>query len=160
MGEIMRKYLAAVAVAAVAAMATPAVATTFPTLTTIYIGTGLRDDGGGQFDGIATVIHCSNVSGVTASVRFLLLNSSGGVGFSTTVSVNHGATFIAGTHNAVAYVENQSLGGAASNNGVINIESTQSGVFCMANTIDAAAAKPVGVPLRLVRVNPHPGTLE
>jgi hypothetical protein len=149
-----------VVTALVATLGQPADAITFPSLTTIYVGTGLRDDGGGQFDGIATVIHCSNVSGVTASVRFLMLTSAGSVGFSHTTSLNHGATFIAGTHNTVAYVENQSLGGAASNNGVVNIESTQSGVFCMANTIDAASTSPTGVPLRLVRVNPHPGTVE
>lgn len=143
-----------------AIVASPASAITFASLTTIYVGTGLRDDGGGLNDGVSTVFHCSNVSGAAASVRFLLLNSAGSFAFSHTTSLNHGATFIATTHSTLAYVENQSLGGAASNNGVINIESTQSGVFCMANTIDASAAAPAGVPLRLVRVNPHPGTAE
>ena len=44
--------------------------------------------------------------------------------------------------------------------GVINIESTQSGVFCTAKTIDASATFPDGVILPLVRVNPHPGTVD
>ena len=44
--------------------------------------------------------------------------------------------------------------------GGINIESLQSGVFCNAMTIDAAAGTPIGVTLPLVRVNPHPGTVQ
>ena len=46
------------------------------------------------------------------------------------------------------------------NEGVVNIESLQSGVFCNAKTIDAAADSRIGVTLPLVRVNPHPGTVE
>ena len=58
------------------------------------------------------------------------------------------------------YGENDILATGNLNGGVVNIESTQSGVFCSAVTIDAAAISPDGVPLRLVRVNPHPGTVE
>jgi hypothetical protein len=44
--------------------------------------------------------------------------------------------------------------------GVVNIESTESGMFCSAMLLDAAASAPHGVALHLVRVNPHPGTVE
>jgi hypothetical protein len=44
--------------------------------------------------------------------------------------------------------------------GVVNIESTQSGVFCTAEVLDAAASAPTGIARHLVRVNPHPGTVE
>ena len=43
--------------------------------------------------------------------------------------------------------------------GVINIESTQSGVFCNAIFLDAAGGG-LAFNLPLVRVNPHPGTVE
>jgi hypothetical protein len=64
------------------------------------------------------------------------------------------------THSVAAYAENFSLGTGTVAEGAINIESTQSGVFCNAKTIDAAAAFPDGMIIPLVRVNPHPGTVE
>ena len=73
----MKKYLAAVALAV--ALAQPAAAVTFPTLTTIYVGSGVYDDGSGSATGTATAIHCSNVSGVSVQVRVLVLSSVGGV---------------------------------------------------------------------------------
>jgi len=42
----MKTKLSIVALAA--ALTQPAAATTFPTLTTIYIGSGVRDDGGAR----------------------------------------------------------------------------------------------------------------
>ena len=50
-------------------------AVTFPSLTTIYVGSGVYDSGGGAHLGSATTFHCSNVSGVTATIRFHVLNS-------------------------------------------------------------------------------------
>ena len=64
---------------ALAALAQPASAITFPTLTTIYVGAGVKDDGGAGDAGIATSFLCSNVSGRTADIRFLVLNHSGSV---------------------------------------------------------------------------------
>ena len=43
--------------------------------------------------------------------------------------------------------------------GVINIESTQSGVFCSAFIVDAADAGEMA-PIHLVRINGHPGAEE
>ena len=44
--------------------------------------------------------------------------------------------------------------------GTVNIEATNSGVFCTAMIVDAASGNVDGVDLHLVRVNPHPGTVE
>lgn len=44
--------------------------------------------------------------------------------------------------------------------GTVNIEATESGVFCTAMIVDADTAGPNGIALNLVRVNPHPGTVE
>jgi hypothetical protein len=143
-----------------AGLAAPASAITFPSLTTIYIGSGVRDNGGADNAGTATVFHCSNVSGVTAQIRWLVLDHLGGVVGNKTLSAAHGQTRTASTHRAAPYAEDSDLDTGSVAEGVINIESTQSGVFCTAKTIDASLASPVGVPIDLVRVNPHPSTVE
>ena len=53
-----------------AAPTQPAGAVTFPSLTTIYVGSGVRDDGGAANLGLATTFICSNVSGVTTTSAF------------------------------------------------------------------------------------------
>ena len=86
----MRKYLAAVSLAAI--LAQPAAAVTFPTLTTIYVGSGVLDDGSAANLGEATSIHCSNVSGVSVDVRVLILGANGAAQGSVTRTLAHGAT--------------------------------------------------------------------
>jgi hypothetical protein len=155
----MKKYLAAIALAA--ALAHPASATTFPSLTTIYIGSGVRDDGGGANTGVATIFMCSNVSGLSAQVRFLVLTSGGLVLGQHTRTMAHGRTFTAATHLTATFFDDVDLGFGSVGQGVINIEATQSGVFCTAAVVNADAADAAqGIPLHLVRVNPHPGTVE
>jgi hypothetical protein len=152
--------LAIVAVAFAATFAQPVSAVTFPSLTTIYLGSGVKDDGSATNTGTATTFHCSNVSGVTTTVRFLVLRADGGVAASVSTPLEHGQTATISTHLTNAYAETDSLATGTVGEGVINIESTQSGVFCTAKTISASAAFPDGVTLDLVRVNPHPGTVE
>ena len=154
----MKTYLFAAALAV--ATAQPVNAATFPTLTTIYLGSVVRDDAGAANVGVATVFHCTNVSGVSASLRFLVLGTTGVVEADFTVPVAHGRTWTAATHNTAAYVEDTPLETGAVTEGVINIEATQSAIFCNAKTIGAANSIPIGVALPLVRVNPHPGTVE
>jgi hypothetical protein len=43
--------------------------------------------------------------------------------------------------------------------GVLNIESFQSAVFCSVSVINAAGPMS-GIPLHMVRINPHPGAVE
>jgi hypothetical protein len=156
--DTMKQHL--IIVTLVAALAQPAGAVTFPSLTTIYVGSGVRDDGGASGVGSATTFHCSNVSGVAATIRFLVLYSDGEIAISFPTPVQHGRTYTASTHATVAYIENTSFNVGSISEGVINIESTQSGVFCNAKSIDASTVAPIGVTLPLVRVNPHPGTVE
>ena len=155
----MKKLFVAAALAAT--LAQPASATTFPTLTTIYIGTGVYDDGGIVQDGSATVFQCTNVSGVSANVRFLVLSSAGVALGSATLTIPHGGTRTAGTHNTSFFAEDVLLhAGTVNLNGAINIESTESAVFCTGNITDALNDPDYSFALRLVRVNPHPGTVE
>jgi len=158
----MKTTLTAIALAA--ALAQPAAAVTFPTLTTIYVASGVTDSGSAAETGVATVFSCSNVSGLIASVRFLFLradgSSAGNINYTTGAgtAINHGVTRIAATH-ATALFAGASISGVIAH-GVVNIESTQSAVFCTGMIVDAAATVPNGIDLHLVRVNPHPGTVE
>jgi len=155
----MRKSFAAIVFALAAALAPSASAITFSKFTTIYIGSGVRDDGNLDDVGIATTFQCTNVSGVSTMIRFVVLSATGAVILSRTEPAAHGATLTASTHPTVAYAETDFLDTGAVE-GAVNIESLQSGVFCTAKTISASAAYPDGVALDLVRVNPHPGTVE
>jgi hypothetical protein len=163
-GVVMRKaYVGFVfpsLLAASIAAGSPASAITFSKLTTIYVGAGVRDDGGADHIGVATSFHCSNVSGLTATVRFVVLAQNGSSAGSFTANVVHGSAITVSTHATNAYIETHSIGTGGLHPGVVNIESTQSGVFCTAEVIHAASTVPVGVSRNLVRINPHPGTVE
>ena len=151
----MKKLFVAAALAVT--LAQPATAITFPSLTTIYVGSGVYDDGATENAGTATSLHCSNVSGQNASVRVLIISSVGSVLASLTDSVSHGRTVSYSTH--LTTFQEVPLATGAVTQGVVNIEATQSGVFCSAMIVPAGAVA-TGVALHLVRVNPHPGTVE
>jgi len=157
----MRKSFAAFAFAAVA-LAQPAFAVTFSKLTTIYIGSGVYDSAASDNLGTATAVHCSNVSGVSVQVRVLILGGDGAVAGSLTRTLAHGATVTFSTHETSLFFDRDNslaTGGVAQ--GVVNVEATNSAVFCTAAVIDAAGNPPVfTMPIHLVRVNPHPGTVE
>jgi len=155
----MKHPLAVVALAA--ALAQPASATTFPTLTTIYIGSGVADSGTAENTGSATAFSCTNVSGVSANLRFVILRPNGTVAGSATATIGHGETRTTATHGTVFFFELLAVSpGIVVREGGVNIETTQSAVFCTAKVVDAAAVTPNGFDLPLVRVNPHPGTVE
>jgi hypothetical protein len=155
----MKTYLAAAAL--IGALAQPAAAVTFPTLTTIYVGSGVYDSSDAADTGIATSVHCSNVSGVSVQVRVLILSRSGVVEGSLTRTLAHGATHTFSTHETVIFDDldgDLATGGVAQ--GVVNVEARNSAVFCTAHIVDAAGTPAFMGDLHLVRVNPHPGTVE
>ena len=153
-------FVAATALAA--ALAQPASALTFSSLTTIYVGSGVFDTGTAANIGMATSIHCSNVSGQSVQVRVLILGDNGSVVDSLTLTLVHGATTTFSTHQTSIFNDTVGdLSTGAVNQGVVNVEATNSAVFCTAAVIDAEGFPPVfSMPLHLVRVNPHPGTVE
>jgi hypothetical protein len=134
--------------------ATPSPSTTFPSLTTIYVASGVYDGGAGA----GTSVHCSNVSGQSTQVRVVILNDLGAVRAAVTIALPHGATETLSTQETVFGGElNLSTGLILQ--GALNIESTQSAVFCTAMIVPSSAPE-TGVPLHMVRVNGHPGTIE
>ena len=151
----MRMTFTAFALAA--ALAQPAAAITFPSLTTIYVGSGVTSG-----TPSATSFHCTNVSGVAATIRYLVLDTDGSVAGSITRNAAHGATITASTRETNAFEDTDNLitPGVGIYQGGVNIELTQSGVFCTAMLVDQSAFEPSGIALHLVRVNPHPGTVE
>ena len=154
----MHIKLAAVALAAT--LAQPAGAITFSSLTTIYVISGVKDDGGAPNTGIATSVHCTNVSGVDAQIRLLALDRDGTVAGQVGLNILHGQTRTESTHVTTTFNDGQFGGGTVLDQGVIIVEATQSAIFCTAMIVDASAALPTGADLHVVRVNPHPGTVE
>jgi hypothetical protein len=143
-----------------AALAQPAEAIQFSKLTTIYVASGVLDDGFPDGQGIATSVHCSNVSGVSAQVRALILSVGGVVEGSQTFTLAHGTTHTFSTHDVTAFYDFYLNTGFVSQ-GVLNVESTNSAVFCTAVVVDASSIMPTFMsPLHLVRINPHPGAVE
>ena len=157
----MKKLLAAIAAAALTA-ALPAQATTF-SLRTIYVASGVFDSGDLADLGTATSVHCSNLSGKSATVRVSFYARNGLLeGFNSGPLANLETRTIS-TH--ATYFGETYLGTGAIAQGVLNVQSTESGVFCSAMLVDAAggpgaADVPQGVALHMVRYNPHPGTVE
>ena len=143
-----------------ALLAQPAAAITFPSLTTIYVGAGVYDSSGAVDSG--TIFRCANVSGQNAAVRFLVLNELGNLaGAPQVANVPHGASVLAATESTIAFSNELVLStGTLEAGAVVNIESTQSGVFCNAVVFDPDTDPRDGSSLPLVRVNPHPGTAE
>ena len=153
----MKKYLAAVALAA--ALAQPASATTFSKLITIYVGAGVASSSEGS-QSWATIVHCSNVSGVPVNLRFVFLYSHGQLATTHTANnIVHGRTYSVAT-GTTPFIPSHVLSSLTLQEGVVNIESTESGVFCVAKILDSDDVDLVGLNLPLVRVNPHPGTVE
>jgi hypothetical protein len=151
--------LAAAASLAATSLVGPSTASavTFPSLTTIYIGTGIRDDAGDGNAGIATVFNCTNVSGVSVDVRFLVLTFNGAIVASHLQRISHGDTDTVSTDVTAIFSDGSVLDTGSVNQGAVNIESTESAVFCTATMVDDARGF---TEIPLVRVNPHPGTME
>ena len=167
----MKKFLAAavaaglVAVSAAAVIAIlPAQATTF-SLRTIYVASGVYDSGDANGVGTATSVHCSNLSGKSATMRVSFYGAAGNFEGASNFTLTNLSTLTVSTHDTL-FIESPTNTGAIFQ-GVLNVQSTESGVFCSAMLVDASGGSPagmtdvpVGIALHMVRYNPHPGTVE
>lgn len=129
----------------------------FPSLTTVYVGSGVSDDGGTSDVGIATSFHCSNVSGASVQVRFRVINYDGVQKADQTLSIPYLGTRTASTHNEKTFTSDIFLNTGVVNQGVIIIQSTAAFVFCNAMITNAAVGGN-GINLPLTRYNVAPGT--
>jgi hypothetical protein len=133
----------------------------FPALTLIYSVPGIRDSGAIAATGAATIILCTNWTGASQQIRFVLRDYQGNIRANVTSPMNALYTFTAGTHNTNAFVEDQVLApGTPINPGSLRIFATTPQVSCTAMVIDAAPAVPDGIDLHVVRHNVWPNTQE
>ena len=133
----------------------------FPSLTTIYVMSGVRDTGSAADTGTATIFHCSNWTASTQQVRFFVRTPNGAVVANKTYLFSAAGTVSLATHGTLVYGEDDYLApGTVIKQGTAMIMATAPQVVCSAQVIDAAAAAPVGVDLHLVRFNPWPGSQE
>jgi hypothetical protein len=75
----------------------------------IYRFPGVRDNGGGDLTGVATVFHCTNFSGATETIRFVTRRANGDLTTNNAQSIVHLQTLTAATHLTSAYFEDVNL---------------------------------------------------
>ena len=128
----------------------------------IYRFPGVRDDGGTNSVGVATVFFCTNFSGVQENIRIVTRDFNGTLKTNVPIGITHLNTLTAATHPTSLYVLSAvSLGTGAVFQGTVAIAATSVNIICTAVTIDAADVKPAfAVPLRGIRFNPAPGSQE
>ena len=127
----------------------------------LYRFPGVRDDGGGLNAGVATSVHCTNFSGTTETIRYVVRNLVSEVLANSTLLIPHLHSRTASTHLTALYVEQLDLQTGVMTLGTIAIAATSTSIICTAMTIDAASgASPIGIALRGIRFNPVPGRQE
>lgn len=155
----MKRILTAIAAVFIAAV--PAQATTFSSLTLIYLASGVADSGNSSTVHVATTVPCTNISGQNATVRWIFYAESGVVAGTFTGPVPNGVTVTATTAaGTTVFREARVLSASDIFQGMVRVYSTQSGVFCSSMVASSTAAEPQGIDLNMVRFNAHPGTVE
>jgi hypothetical protein len=151
--------LAALTLSAPAAMALP----------TIYLVSGVFDDGRRPREGFATVFMCSNASGGPVDLRISVLDQNGNLrGEVSKQSLSHGRTVSITTHATTGYGgDGLTSPGWPILGGIALIEASSNAVFCSAIVVDASDDPSIFEPsvawsLRLVRIDSRdpvpPGT--
>jgi len=130
-------------------------------LLAVYRTSGVRDDGGLEDEGLATVFNCTNVTNTANYIRFRIWDDNGVLVVDKNYTVNGGRTFTAVTHatNGLFFLDAFLLApGVTLNQGFVVIYSTTKNIMCTAMVVEAAARTiPNGIPLHLSRANPQPG---
>ncbi len=128
----------------------------------IYRIAGVRDSGDASNVGVATTIHCTNLSPVAETVRYVIRTAGGTVAANVSKTIDAGGTEAASTHFTAMVDEDGVLApGVSINPGSAAIFATSpQKVFCSAMIVDAAATVPQGIALHMVRFNPITNTQE
>jgi hypothetical protein len=126
----------------------------------IYRASGLTDDGGAANNGVATVVHCTNVSAVPENVAFLFRSISGASLYYSPIPLAAGQTYTVATHGIQMFFIGTNAAIGAVQQGYLAIGSTTVNVFCSAMVVPANNSSPAGLPLHMVRFNPAPNSVE
>jgi hypothetical protein len=143
-----------------ATVTVPAYAGVNDPLQAVYLFPGARDNGGGAGTGVATSVHCTNFSGATEKLLYVVLNFDSSTKANLNLNIGQSQTRTASTHDTVLYAEDLILNTGVVNQGVVGVSSTNINIVCTAQVLDAAAATPNGFELHGIRMNPLPGTSE
>ena len=126
----------------------------------LYIYPSVRDNGGAAGTGVATSFHCTNVSGQTEKIQFIVFNFDSSTKANLPLNIGQLQQRTASTHDTVLYAEDLILNTGVVNQGTALLLATHTFIFCTAHILDASAAAPQGIDLHGVRFNPIGGTLE
>ena len=144
------------------AVTVPAQADQNDPLVTLYVFPGVFDDASPSFQGVATVVSCTNFSSKTERIQFVLFNRDGSIVSNQTALIENLQTVTAGTHPTNLYLINLLIDPTAVpvRQGFIGIQATSPAMVCTAQVVDAAALVPSGIHLHGVRYNAVPGSQE
>jgi len=127
----------------------------------IYRIVGARDDGGLTLAGNrATLIDCTNFSGITETIGAVARTFDSTVVANKTLSIGHLQTRTFATHFPLGVNVDQNLATGVLNQGTIAIAATSINIVCNAVVLDPANARPIGYSLRAIRFNPVPAGQE
>src|SRR5262245_35525566 len=87
--EVAMKAIQWIIAAAAVACAAPVQAGVNDPEKIIYRGSGVLDNGGNDFDGLATAFHCTNFSGVNENIRFVIRTNLGALVANGAIAVPH-----------------------------------------------------------------------
>jgi hypothetical protein len=126
----------------------------------IYRFAGVRDNADAAGTGVATSVHCTNFSGATETIRYVVRGFDATIRANVTFNIAHLATNTASTHGTILYSDAVLLNTGSVNQGSVAIAATSLNIICTAVTVDASTVAPVGFALRGIRFNPVPGSQE
>src|SRR5262245_52594046 len=126
--DVMKAIHWIIAAAALAFVQPVQAATTDPEVI-IYRFPGVFDDGSATGLGTATVFHCTNVSGVNETIRFVTRGASGALITNVTADISHLQTLSVGTHFVSSYFLNASLATGLVGEGTTAIAATSVNVI-------------------------------
>jgi len=127
----------------------------------LYLFSGLTDNQDfATGASIASVIHCSNFSGQTAAVQFVVDYTLGLQAANKTILISNLETITAATKDTLMYLEDLYLNTGALTQGFALVVASSPYIVCTAQVVDAKALVPVGIALHGLRFNPIPGSQE
>jgi len=128
----------------------------------IYRGSGVLDNGGADFSGLATAFHCTNFSGVNENIRFVIRTNLGALVANGGIAVPHLNTLTVLTKDAALFLSGTRLilKTGAVELGTVAIAATSINVTCTAMLFQANTNTPAGIALHMTRFNPIASTEE
>jgi hypothetical protein len=129
-------------------------------LVLLYLFPGARDNGGADFTGVASAVHCMNFSGATEKIQWVTKNFNAVTTAGKTFIINNEETRTAVTHRILGIAEDVDLVSGVLDQGVIGVAATSTSMVCSAQVLAASVANPTGHDLHAIRYQGFPGSQE